>query len=290
MIRLANEYLSICILKHGAQLCSLLGSDGTEYLWQGDPHWWANHAPILFPYCGRCTDGKYTLRGRLYELPLHGFAKNSTFTVVQQSETAVTLELCETAETLAVYPFAFSFRVTYSLDERKLSVTFSVENRSESVMPFGLGVHPGFRVPLVDGLKLTDYALTFSDDRVPQQIRLSEDRFILEASDPLVLEAGTCLPLHEDLFACDTVLLYGMAPAVTLSADKDTRAITVSYPDMDYLAIWQKPYTDAPFVCIEPWCSLPARSGVVEDFDEQPSLKRLGVGEKKQYSFSISIK
>ena len=45
--------------------------------------------------------------------------------------------------------------------------------------------------------------------------------------------------------------------------------VTVSYPDFRYLGFWHKPKTDAPYVCVEPWTSLPSREGIVEDLSLQ---------------------
>ena len=39
----------------GAQLMSLRDALGTEYLWQGDPRYWAERSPLLFPMVGRCA-------------------------------------------------------------------------------------------------------------------------------------------------------------------------------------------------------------------------------------------
>lgn len=49
----------------GAQLLSIRASDGTECLWQGDPAYWSDRAPNLFPYVARLTEGKYYLDGQL---------------------------------------------------------------------------------------------------------------------------------------------------------------------------------------------------------------------------------
>ena len=45
------------------------------------------------------------------------------------------------------------------------------------------------------------------------------------------------------------------------------KEICVTYPNMTYLGIWHMPKTDAPYICIEPWSSLPSRKNVVEDLE-----------------------
>ena len=289
MYELDNGTLRVRICELGAELRSLRAADGTEVLWQGDPALWRRSAPVLFPYVGRLTGGTYTYRGGEYGLPLHGFAPNSTFTVVEQAPDSIALELRESAETLGMYPFRFRFCVGYRLEGDTLAVAFTVQNRGERPMHFGLGAHPGFRVPLADGLRFEDYALRFNAPCAPCSIRLSSDCFILEQSDPLPLSHGGILPLRHSLFDGDTLLLTDTPRSVTLFAARGGHAVTVESPDMPYLAVWQPPHTQAPFVCIEPWCSLPARSGVHEDLEQQPSLLRLAAGETGVYRWSVTV-
>ena len=61
--------LDITIAAYGAELRSVR-YQGCEYLWQADPAYWDGQSPLLFPYVGRFTDGKYTLRGKEYALPI----------------------------------------------------------------------------------------------------------------------------------------------------------------------------------------------------------------------------
>ena len=54
-----NARLTVVAEEDGAQLRSILGADGTEYLWQGDPKYWSDRALNIFPYVARLTDGSY---------------------------------------------------------------------------------------------------------------------------------------------------------------------------------------------------------------------------------------
>ena len=80
------------------------------------------------------------------------------------------------------------------------------------------------------------------------------------------LEGGQIIRLRHDLFDHDAIVLKNMAKSVTIASDKTKRYVTVSYPQMPYVGFWHAERKDAPYVCIEPWVSLPARDGVVEDF------------------------
>ena len=108
-----NEAVKISVADMGAELMSLiLKSDHTEYLWQGDEKYWAGRATNLFPICGRLTDGKYIYQGEEYEMVLHGFAKKSIFSVVEQKKDSITFSLRANEETLKIYPFDFELFIT----------------------------------------------------------------------------------------------------------------------------------------------------------------------------------
>ena len=42
--KISNNHLTVEISDRGAELQSIKGSDGTEYLWQGDPKYWSDRA------------------------------------------------------------------------------------------------------------------------------------------------------------------------------------------------------------------------------------------------------
>ena len=173
LITIRNNHISFTADTLGAQPMSLKNADGIEYLWQGDPKYWADRAPNLFPYIGRLTNNTYRYFGKEYPMNLHGFAASMEFTPVCQSEDSVTLELMSNEQTLQCYPFAFSLRITYALNEDTVSVRFEVSNLDEKVMPFGIGGHPGFNAPLTDGECFEDYVLEFTHACQPDRIGFS---------------------------------------------------------------------------------------------------------------------
>jgi len=83
--------------------------------------------------------------------------------------------------------------------------------------------------------------------------------------------------------------MTNMPKQVTLCSDKDSRKVRVTYPDMDYLGIWHRPKSDAPYICIEPWSSLPSRKNVVEEFSTQDNLISLAAGKIYTNIWSIEI-
>lgn len=273
-----NEFLTVTVSEQGAELQSVRDSTGTEYLWQGDPQYWSDRALNLFPYVARLTEGAYYLDGRKYHMAIHGIAPYRRFTTVEHTGTRLVLELCSDEQTLAEYPRLFSFRIAYELCGNTLEVTFRVENRDEKTMYFGLGGHPGFQVPLESGKTFEDYRLRFGESCTPVRVGFSEDCFVNGEDSPFPLEDSTLLPLRHSLFDRDAIILRDMARQVTLESSSGP-AITVSFPGMAYLGLWHWPRTDAPYICIEPWCSLPSRKGETAVFEAQEDLIVLPAGK-----------
>ena len=93
-----NPYLTLTVDDLGAQMMSLTGSDGTEYLWNGDAAFWRNRAPNLFPYVGRSTEDACTIHGVRYPMSRHGFANRTRFTVESHGPDRITFTMTDSPE------------------------------------------------------------------------------------------------------------------------------------------------------------------------------------------------
>lgn len=284
-----NNDLTVTVSEMGAELQSIVGADGTEYLWQGDPVYWRKRSPNLFPYIGRMPGKTYHLDGQSYQMPIHGFAPTSLFCLKEKSDTRLLFELTENEETYRYYPRKFSFCVDYTLQGNKLIISFSAENRDEKTMYFAMGGHPGFRVPLADGLAFEDYRLRFSGSCLPTRVTFCKDCFV-SGRTPYPLQDDGIIALHHPLFDDDAVVLEGSGASVTLETDKDSHAVTVEYPQMKYVGFWHTTKSDAPFVCIEPWSALPSRTGITEALETQPDLTALEPGQTHINTWSVTVK
>lgn len=286
-----NENLRVGISDLGAELMSIVKkADNCEYLWQGNPEYWAGRACNLFPICGRLTEGKYTYDGKTYEMQLHGFARKSTFKVTGKDDASISFTLTSNADTLAIYPFEFEFTVSYALDGDTVSMGFNVANHGQSKMYFALGGHPGFNVPLCEGESFEDYYIEFGSECAPKSLVLSETCYYLNKMTPFALDNGRSFNLRHSLFDNDAIFLHGMAKDVTLKSRKSDKQVHVSYPDMKYLGFWHKPKSDAPYVCIEPWSSVPADHDVIDDLRTKREMMTLEPGGSYKTSIGITIK
>lgn len=284
-----NDRIRVSIDTLGAQMQSITAADGTEYLWYGDKTFWGSRATNLFPYVGRLTEGRYTFGSKSYTMTPHGFAKRMEFTVIEQSAERIVFCLTENAETKEIYPFDFRFSLIYELEGATVHITYQTENPGSDTMYFGLGGHPGFRLPLEEGKQFTDYRLTFAHPCHPARALLSPAYQMSGVEAAYPLENDTTLPLRHDLFDDDAIILRHMDKTVTLWAGEGTKGVTMHIPHMNYLGIWHTVKAEAPFVCLEPWVSLPSRDGIVEDFSQQSDLVALPAGETYRNKWSITV-
>lgn len=286
---LENAHLTVRISSLGAQLQQIINADGTEYLWYGDPTYWGGRSPILFPFVGRLKDCQYLLNGVKYPLEIHGFARKCDFSVCHATKTQLDFLLVSNDVTQAVYPYDFQLHILYTLLDDTLGITYLVQNNSKTTMYFGLGAHPGFRVPLDRGKTFEDYRIELLGQAgTPMRVGFSADCLINGNDEPYLLNADAALPLRHTLFDNDAIFLSNVAKQARLTAG-DGHSITLFYPDMTYLGIWHTPKTKAPFVCIEPWTSLPGRHDIVEDFATMPSLIHLPAQQSKTFCWSMTF-
>ena len=286
---LKNSEMEVQVSSKGGELVSLRDADKTEYIWIGDTRYWKRHAPQLFPCIGRLTNNHYKMDGTLHEMGQHGFLRDYELTKVEESETSLHLQLQSDASTRQLYDREWIVDIFYTLCGKTLSVKFQVRNCDTRTMRFGYGIHPGFNVPLNPALRFEDYRLDFHEVSTPKQMELTERYTISGGMHEYALAEGRYLPLQHSLFNHDAIILKDMPHTVTLGSQKDEKKVTVTFPDMPYLGIWHAPETDAPFVCIEPWSSLPSTDGVIDEFETKPDFITVEPEETYMNSWSISI-
>lgn len=286
---LRNSEMEVQVSSKGGELVSLRDAEQTEYIWIGDATYWKRHAPQLFPCIGRLTNNQYRMDGALHEMGQHGFLRDYELTKVEESETSLHLQLQSDASTRQLYDRVWTVDIFYTLCGKTLSVKFQVRNCDTRTLRFGYGIHPGFNVPLNPALRFEDYRLDFHEVSIPKQMELTERYTISGGMHDYALEEGRYLPLQHSLFDHDAIILKDMPHTVTLGSQKDEKKVTVTFPDMPFLGIWHAPETDAPFVCIEPWSSLPSTDGVIDEFETKPDFITVEPEQTYTNNWSISI-
>ena len=286
---LENSKVKVDFSDIGGEMQSLYNKvNGREYLWQGDPQYWAGRAYNLFPICGRLTEGKYTYKGNEYEMNLHGFVRHSLMQVNKLSDTEIEFTLASNDELKKQYPFDFVYRVTYILEDTKIKTVYNVENKGENTMYFAVGGHPGFNVPINDGERFEDYYLEF-DCVKPMEWMQMTPLFYTGKNVPYPMTDGKVIELDHSLFSEDARFFTNMCKNVTMKSRKSDVFVRLEYPKMRNLGIWHKPQTEAPYICIEPWSSVPSFDGKVDDLETKNQMESLAQGEIYTGGFDIII-
>lgn len=286
-----NEYLKITVSDLGAELVSAISkADGCEYIWQNaEGKYWTGHASVLFPICGRLFGGYYTYEGRQYFMGCHGFARKSVFGKVSVKEDSITMVLTPNDEIRDMYPFKFTFEVTYKLSGRTVNQSMTVRNKSNTdELFFADGGHPGFNVPFDKGT-FEDWYLEFDKAAEPTRYIFSDTCFLTDKTEAYPLENGKVIRLHHDMFDNDALFFANACRGVTLKSDSSERSVHLSYPVMNVLGIWHTPKTEAPFVCIEPMNGLPSKDGTVDDLRSKGFMHRLAPGDAHTADFDITF-
>ena len=267
MIEIKNEVLTVKIDPHGAHLRSVLKGD-KEMLWQGNPEWWEDTAPVLFPICSNLKDGKYKFEGKEYVMGSHGFAKKCDFEAEILSENCAKFTLKSNPQTLAEYPFDFVFSVIFSLEGDKLVTKYVTENTSDKTMYYSVGAHEGYDCP--EGVE--NYEVRFNKTE-------SFDSCVLEGpiltynKDKLIPDAKS-ISLKNEYFEVDAIILEHINSDEIALVNKTTgEEIKVEVGDFENLLIWSIP--GAPFVCLEPWCGFPDFVDTDGDFTKKHSIIKL---------------
>ena len=161
--RLENEAIKLEISSDGAQIYSFVyKEDASQRMWNGDPKYWKQRNPILFPQVGNTYNKTQIFKDKECHLGNHGFARYSEFSYVKGDKESLTLSLKDDENTYKDYPYHFEMIVKYKLIGKKVEISYRIINNDESVMPFGFGLHPAFMCPIYEGERFEDYHLEFS--------------------------------------------------------------------------------------------------------------------------------
>ncbi|MCM1166641.1 MAG: aldose 1-epimerase family protein [Ruminococcus sp.] len=270
------------IAAHGAELKSLV-MDGREFMWSGDPAYWPNTAPVMFPMIGTLKDNKTIILGEEYSLPKHGFTRDMELTPEDVGESSVMFSLEQSDYTKRFYPFDFRFTIRYTLRQGSLEVTHTVRNNDKYDMPYCIGGHPAFAF---DG-ELSDYRLEFPMRETLAAPVYNLDVHLFEDENRVpVLDDSDVLQLNHEMFYRDVVYLDKVKSRSVKFLGKDGRGLRLDYPDFTSLAVWQA--KNAPFLCVEPFCGSADFSDCTGVFAEKRGIELLKPDGEKTYTFSVT--
>ena len=295
IISISSNSLTASIDTMGAQLMSLRKGE-SEYLWQGDSNWWPRRAPILFPIVGVLKDSKAESAEGTISLARHGLARLNQFEVVEQSPSSVTLQLKSTEETRKSYPYDFELKLIFSVAGDTLTQTYEVTNPANVVLPFTLGAHPAFNIPIpgVEAASLDQYYLLFTHSWTSYGPSITDDGLCDYTTPQKLIVDSDTLPLSWELIDCEKTITLEDVPdrritlAANAEASSETHGIQIDFEGFDYLGIWSAA-PGCPFVALEPWCGIADTVDCDGIFEHKPGIISLEPGQSIAKTLNIKV-
>lgn len=183
---------------HGAHVVSWLTATGKDVMFTSKqaifkpPKAIRGGVPVCFPQFGQ-----------LGPLGQHGFARNSKFEVVSDSNSSATLVLKATGQEDPKYPHPFQLTVKVSLGDNTFTQELAVTNTGDSEMSFTAALHTYYKISSIDKVSVEGLSgVTYTDSlaggqQVQQQGPVvfdgEVDRIYLAAPDAAikVIDAGS---------------------------------------------------------------------------------------------------
>lgn len=282
MITIKNEFLTAKFNELGAEIKSLVSSNGKEYIWNGDEKYWALSSPILFPICSGLKNDEYYYNGKKYTLYKHGFARKKVFDVEELNDNKVIFLLRSDDETRKCYPFDFELRLVYELIGKVLKVSYLVKNLTDGEMYFSIGAHEGYDCP--EGIE--EYEVIFPQNETLDAYEL--DGNALLDSKVRIIENSDRIALKYDYFVEDALVFKELkSKSMILKNKADDKAVKLSFEGCDYFLIWTK--VGAPYICLEPWCGITDSPDTDQNLKTKEGIIKLNKGEDFSNIHTIEI-
>ena len=296
LFTLENDELLVTVARRGAELTRIYDKKADrEVLWCAEPSVWNRHAPVLFPFVGKCYEGAYVHDGKEYGMTPHGFARDMDFEPLLCDMDECWFRLKDTLETYEKYPFHFEVEIGHRLEGRTIEVMWKVANRDSGEMLFMMGGHPAFQVP--EGKNIYDFTFEFNRQGCREGQHQDSLHYLApnangyekeELQGNLKLSEGR-VPLTKGFF--DTALTYMFDEAQVSSVSlmvAGSPYVTLECSDFPYLGIWTMEATH-PFVCLEPWYGICASDGYKGELKERRGIISLPGWENWQKSYQIRV-
>jgi aldose 1-epimerase len=227
--------------------------------------------PILFPFPGRLRGSHLTYHGESYALgsddglgnAIHGFVLDRPWRIVEHSPLRLVGEFQASRDEpglLRRWPADFRLTVAYELAANALKCEIEVfhpgsSHPSSGPLPFGLGLHPYFRLPWVGG-DAGDYRLTVPAADYWELAGMLPTGHRLPATRARNVSAGLAFrdAKLDDVF---TGLTYGDGVCrATLADPAGARTLEVSFDEFfGNCVVYNPPHREA--ICIEPYSCVP---------------------------------
>ncbi len=241
--------------------------------------------PILFPFMGRnFADGKKffwknPVDGIVRPMPMHGFATDGDFEIVETTDDSVCTKFLPNADAQEGYPFNYEFFVKYRFTEFSLVCEFDLKNHGDVRIPWCAGNHFYFAIPWHPGLSRKDYVL-----------KIDAKKFWHHASDGSLAKAGA--PKSPISFAdpaiCDLLYTKLKTNRIAFGPRNGEENVVIKIGENEVPTPWTTVVTwsesdDAQFYCVEPWMGAPNSTA------HGNGLHFVDAGETETFSVEVSL-
>ncbi|MEX2559249.1 MAG: aldose 1-epimerase [Pirellulales bacterium] len=223
--------------------------------------------PILFPFAGRLRGSHLMYQRRTYPLgsddglgnAIHGFVLNRPWRVIENTPNRAVGEFQASVDEPGLirrWPSDFRLTVAYEVRAGSLLSQIEVLNPGDGPLPFGLGLHPYFRLPLGPQGRPDDCRLTVPATEYWQLENMLPTGKRLPADGPRGLAHGLRFgeARLDDIF---TGLSYadGWCRA-TMEDPPNGRLLEVVFSEQfRNCVVYNPPHRDT--ICIEPYTTVP---------------------------------
>lgn len=266
---------------------------GFEFIWQADEEYWGRHAPVLFPIVGILKNNQYEYLGKTYEMPRHGFARDSVFELESANANSATFSLQYNEETLKKYPFKFKLVIEYVLHGSNVTVNYKVINLSKSeVMYYSIGGHPGFNVAQSENLhgeiEFDNLFIEILPDVGYKMFPISKEG-LTQLHQPQQVRGDRRQIKHEDFQEDASIYELQNQSEIVLQDEQANVEIRIKPNRMEYLGIWSPYPKRAPFVCVEPLTGFADTERSRGKLHEKDGITFLDVNEKMTHEYTINF-
>ena len=159
-------------------------------------------------------------------------ARHEEFTVTEQGEDYVTLQLTANEETKKQYPFDFVLTVSYYLTGSSITTKFTVKNADTKPMPFCIGGHPGFNIPIQSDEVFEDYDIVFEEKEEQKCPTLDMKSCLIDFEKTnFELDDTDTIPLQHSLFYRDALVFENLnSTCVSLKSRQSGRGVMMEFP------------------------------------------------------------
>ncbi len=279
-ITINNQLLKASFLFKGAEMSSVVNQqNGYEFIWQANAAIWGRHAPVLFPIVGKLKENNIKINNRYFGLNQHGFARDINFEAIEIYTDMVSFMLESTAQTLQYWPYEFKLIISYKLKNNSLITTYNVINMGNEAMPFSIGAHPGFALPVHD---LNQYEIQFNNTN---QLIANKLQNGLISSGTFKVGSNQNLLLNSQIFNGDALVFKNIDfNHVKLKHLQSNFEVSMQFNGFNYFGIWNK-YPEQSFICLEPWAGIADATEATGNINDKEGIIWLKAVESMQFNF-----